>query len=290
MDRKKQRGRSPLATAKNISAPPASSQMGNDSSESQAAVDNFNAMAQGGAGPSQKEQKKKSAVEQAQEQSGQDFESLSGQDPTSQFLNQEQLTDFLNLQQRWQTQQLVMLTEGARMEHMKQALERAQQIEERLEPPRLIDFLSKGWITQEVPIVNDPETGQHLVVTFRSIPPRVDRILKELIIQELKTWEFAKLDRQTVDGVEQMFRLSVVLERINGQNFLPHPPTDIYNVIQENGEQWRERASKMILANFAKIDMWESSFIIQMIGQFEAFVLRCRRLLDTVGLAKTVGN
>jgi hypothetical protein len=154
-----------------------------------------------------------------------------------------------------------------------------------LEPPKIMDFIRRGFVTQHIPII----PGE-LELEVRSIPARVDRIVKDMVMGELRKWEFAKEDLDTQIAMLQLHRLAVGMVTVNGLQPWPHDTSSIFHVIKAREQGWRDEAVSRIRENYIYWDMAEGSFAIQCVGQYEAFMMRIRKQLDTAGLEKTVGN
>jgi hypothetical protein len=295
MDKKPDKSKfSPLADVKNISGTPQSTDVRGRAAgmnESVAAVSAFNRTAAagggvgGGGGPSE-EDASVGEEQGGEEEEGEREESLSGQtlDENS-FLSEQELVDILNLKARVDANYLVMMQQKDMIEYQQSTLDRAKQLEERLEAPKIREFIQRGFVSQDIPI----QEGV-LELTVRSIPSRVDRLVKDLAYEELTDWEFAKVDSDTQLSVLQLYRLAVGVESINGMRPWPNAVSDIYQIVKSRERNWRKEATSRIKENFEYWDMAEGAMATQCSSQFETFMFRIRKQLDTLGLEKAVGN
>ena len=268
-------GRSPLSDVRNISRSSQTEEASNPE-DSVHAVRAFNETAG-----------KRKAQEKPEAGPGeQEGVSISGQHiDEGKFLSEQQLMDLLNLRQMAEAERVTLERDHRRLEELKRSLERAQQLEDRIQAPKLREFFQSGFIRQEIPIA----PGEFEVV-MRTIPARLDRIIQDMALEELDVYKRAKAYENIQISVVQLLRLSVAVESINGQRAWPHDVSKITSTVKNAQKDWMTEARTMIKENFNWWDNAEVSLATQLTGQFEAMVLRLRRQLDHVGLEKTTGN
>jgi len=207
------------------------------------------------------------------------------------FLTAEQWAEFQQYQMMLRVQDLRLMRDQEVFEDVKKAYNRNKQLEGRLEPIRLMDYVIRQYVTQKVPIV----PGE-LEVTYRSLTLEHRLLMKDLKAEELTSWKAAKMDVDSQASIAQLLELCVGVESISGSHPWPHAVGDIHRVLHESttgtgkGGDSLERAREMVKANMCWWKSRPEPLLMQLVIHQQAFNLRMRQQLDTAGLEKTVGK
>jgi hypothetical protein len=202
-------------------------------------------------------------------------------DVSAEALAADELRDMAAMLAQLDGTQLSLERDRNLIEWQNRSIKRAQQIEDRVKPLRLTEFLIRDFLEQEVPV--NPEEG--FILTFRTIPNAIQLSANKVARQVLATWDTERDDEGNRLYMQQVAALSVGLVRIENGSPWPAEISLLYELSADGSR--REELEAAIKQN---MEWWLKKPVVwtqELIEHHTAFKFRVRKALGTTGFIES---